>query len=172
MARAIHRLSPIEVKGAKPTTSQKPAMLNDGGGLYLRVAQGIGETIHKTWIFRYSVDGRDRQLSLGSFPDVSLGEARDQADAQRKLRRQDIDPIAERRRLAEAKKADEAAQKTAAALAELQDLCPGIHRRARGRMVERHLLHAMEAHARNVRLPDHRRLASRRYRSSIGAALP
>jgi integrase len=95
---------------------QKPAMLNDGGGLYLRVAQGAGETIHKTWIFRYSVEGRDRQLSLGSFPDVSLGEARDDADAQRKLRRQDIDPIAERRRLAEVKKADQAAQKAAAAL--------------------------------------------------------
>jgi hypothetical protein len=78
----------------------------DGGGLYLQVAGG-GQ--HKSWVFRYTIDGRERRMGLGSYDDIRL-------DAVRELRRQcredilkGIDPIEKRKekkvddRLAKAK---------------------------------------------------------------------
>src|SRR6202035_3310508 len=53
----------------------------------------VSPTGTKSWVFRYSVKGRERYMGLGPFPDVSLAAARGVADDCRKLRRQDIDPI-------------------------------------------------------------------------------
>ena len=66
----------------------------DGGGLWLQVSKWKT----KSWVFQYTApNGRVRQLGLGSLHDVTLAEARDAADAARKLVKADIDPIEARR---------------------------------------------------------------------------
>jgi integrase len=66
-----------------------PAVLFDGGGLYLRVSA----TGAKSWVFRYQIAGRRRDMGLGPFPDISLAEARAKAAAHRNQRREGADPI-------------------------------------------------------------------------------
>ena len=65
----------------------------DGHGLYLEV-QPSGS---RSWVQRIAVRGRRREIGLGSFPLVSLDEARDQAFANRKLARAGGDPLAAKR---------------------------------------------------------------------------
>jgi integrase len=91
MARTINRLSHRKVE-----TLKEPGMHNDGGGLYLQVTQGSDGTPRKSWIFRYAVSGRERQMGLGPLADVPLADARDLALAAREMRRAGKDPIAER----------------------------------------------------------------------------
>jgi integrase len=91
MARTINRLSHRKVE-----TLRQTGMHNDGGGLYLQVTEGADGTPRKSWLFRYTVSGRERQMGLGPLSDVSLAEARDRAVAARELRRVGKDPISER----------------------------------------------------------------------------
>ncbi len=91
MARTINRLSHRTVEALK-----KPGMHSDGGGLYLQVTEGADRTPRKSWLFRYAVAGRERQMGLGPLNDVSLAEARDRALTARELRRAGKDPITER----------------------------------------------------------------------------
>src|SRR5258705_904368 len=88
MARTINRLSHRKV--------EKPGMYNDGGGLYLQVTQGSDGTPRKSWLFRYAVAGRERQMGFGPRADVPVGEARDRASAAREMRRAGKAPITER----------------------------------------------------------------------------
>lgn len=67
-------------------------MLRDGGGLWL-VTKGTG----RYWIFRYSLQGRRRDLGLGPLHSVSLLEAREAAHKARELVRAGIDPIRTKR---------------------------------------------------------------------------
>ena len=76
--------------GAKKLT--KPGHHGDGGGLYLRVADG-----RKSWMFRYKVKGKTHWLGLGAFDDYDLAEVRDAARECRRQLREGIDPIAARR---------------------------------------------------------------------------
>lgn len=78
------KLSAIEVTRAKG-----PAVLHDGGGLYLRVSA----TGAKSWVFRFQLDGKRRDMGLGPFPDISLAEARAKAAAHRKQRHEGVDPL-------------------------------------------------------------------------------
>lgn len=68
---------------------QKPGMLADGDGLYLQVADGGS----KSWIFRYQLNGRRRDLGLGSLAKVPLKMARRKAKAALELVADGIDPI-------------------------------------------------------------------------------
>lgn len=67
----------------------KPYRLSDGGNLYLYV-----RTAGKTWEFRYirPSTSKPTYLGLGSYPDVSLAEARDKALEARKNLAEGIDP--------------------------------------------------------------------------------
>jgi integrase len=85
VARTLNRLSAFKVEKAK-----RPGMYADGGGLYLRVAEGGS----KQWIFRYVANGRLRDMGMGPCHTLTLAEARERATAQRKLRLGGIDPIA------------------------------------------------------------------------------
>jgi hypothetical protein len=67
-------------------------MYHDGAGLYLQV--GAGGT--KSWILRFMLDGRARQMGLGRVSAISLGEARKRAAECRRMRVDGIDPIAAR----------------------------------------------------------------------------
>ena len=68
-------------------------MYADGGGLYLQVTHGSDGVARKSWLFRYAVAGRERQMGLGPLADVSLAEARIRASASREMRREGTDPI-------------------------------------------------------------------------------
>jgi integrase len=74
-------------------------------GLYLQVSEA-----GRSWIFRFQLHKRRREMGLGSLADVSLAEARDRARAARKLRSAGRDPL-------EARKAERAAQRLADAKA-------------------------------------------------------
>lgn len=87
MARPIHRL-----KAAFVRSIDRPGRYADGGGLYLLVSDG------KRWIFLFTLDGRRREMGLGSAITVSLASARDLAAEARKLVEKRLDPIEERNR--------------------------------------------------------------------------
>jgi integrase len=93
------KLSAVEVMKAKG-----PAVLHDGGGLYLRVSA----TGAKSWVFRFQLDGKRRDMGLGPYPDISLAEARGRATEHRKQRHDGIDPL-------DAKAAQRHAQRLSAA---------------------------------------------------------
>ncbi len=62
--------------------------------LYLRIARGGS----KSWVQRLTIDGRRHDLGLGSFPLVSLAEARAKAFDDRQAVQAGRDPLAEKRR--------------------------------------------------------------------------
>ncbi|MCK8788114.1 integrase arm-type DNA-binding domain-containing protein [Roseomonas sp. NAR14] len=66
----------------------KPGRYGDGGGLHLYVK----DAARRTWVLRYMRDGKSRDMGLGAYPAVSLAEAREKADAARKLIRDGQDP--------------------------------------------------------------------------------
>lgn len=84
-------LTDTAIRNAKP--GPKPARLFDGGGLYLEVAPSGG----KWWRLKYRIDGKEKRISLGVYPDVGLKEARERRDAARKLLAAGIDPGAQRK---------------------------------------------------------------------------
>ena len=51
---------------------KKPGRHGDGGGLFFRVLPG--EKAY--WVYRYRIGGQEREMSLGTYPEISLAEAR------------------------------------------------------------------------------------------------
>lgn len=88
MARKIGRLSAAAVSKVKAK-----GMYADGGGLYLQVT----ESGAKSWIFRFMLNGRAREMGLGPVHAIGLADARQKATACRRLRLEGIDPIEARR---------------------------------------------------------------------------
>jgi len=84
-------LSDTAIRNAKP--KGKPYKLADGAGLVLL----INPNGSRWWRFRYRYDGKEKMLSLGVYPDVSLKEAREKRDEARKLIAQGIDPSAQKK---------------------------------------------------------------------------
>lgn len=85
------------VKASKLTHLQalklkEAGLYGDGAGLWLKVT----DRGSKSWIFRFTRAGRERWMGLGSFPDVSIAEARDTAAEYRKKIRNGIDPLQEK----------------------------------------------------------------------------
>src|SRR5215469_2371587 len=93
------KLSAVEV-----TKARGPAVPHDGGGLYLRAS----EKGTKSWVFRFQLDGKRRDMGLGPYPEISLAEARGRATEHRRLRHDGIDPL-------DAKAAQRQAQRLAVA---------------------------------------------------------
>ena len=84
------KLNDIKIKSLKATNkSQKFA---DGGGLQLLVHPNGS----KYFQFRYFFEKKDKLLSLGTYPEISLLEARDKAFGLRKLIANNIDPQAKK----------------------------------------------------------------------------
>lgn len=79
-------LSDITVRKAKP--KDKQYKLTDGEGLYLLVTSKGG----KYWRYDYRIDGKRKTLAIGTYPDVSLKQARDRKFEGRKLVADGIDP--------------------------------------------------------------------------------
>jgi integrase len=86
MARITTPLSDKEVKAAKP--KEKMYKLFDGGGLYLEVP--VKQS--KRWRIKYRFEGKEKTLSLGTYPDVSLKSARSKREKIKQLLHEGIDP--------------------------------------------------------------------------------
>lgn len=84
-------LSDAGIKNAKPRA--KPYKLADGSGMYLEVAPSGG----KWWRLKYRFGGKEKRLSLGVYPDVSLKDARDRRDEARRLLAGGTDPSENRK---------------------------------------------------------------------------
>ena len=84
MAKTVGKLTALKVSRDMPA-----GMHADGAGLYLQVT-GAGA---KSWIFRYSLRGKAREMGLGSLSAVSVADARVKASECRTLRQEGIDPI-------------------------------------------------------------------------------
>ena len=77
----------------KAKTDKKQSKLHDEKGLYL-LCKPTGS---KGWRFKYRLYGKEKLLSLGVYPDVSLKEAREKRDAARRQIAQGIDPSLKRK---------------------------------------------------------------------------
>jgi integrase len=90
-------LSDTAIKNAKPGI--KPIKMTDEKGLYLLISPAGG----KWWRFKFRFDGKEKLLSLGTYPEVSLKDARQRRDDDRKLLAKGIDPSANRKAVKEAR---------------------------------------------------------------------
>ena len=90
------------IRNAKPGAKAKKMF--DGGGLYLEVAPAGG----KWWRLKYRFGGKEKRLSLGTYPEISLKDARERRDEARKLLANEIDP-SENRKAQKSGRADRAA---------------------------------------------------------------
>ncbi|MFM0614521.1 integrase arm-type DNA-binding domain-containing protein [Paraburkholderia nemoris] len=95
-------LTDLAVRNAKP--AEKQQKLFDSGGLFLLITPAGG----KRWVLKYRVNGKEKSLALGMYPDITLVDARKRRDAAREKLAGGIDP-------GEAKKAERRAAKLAAA---------------------------------------------------------
>jgi len=84
-------LTVVQIQSLKP--AERPFKVFDSDGLYLLV-QPSGALL---WRFRYRCCGIERKLSLGSFPDVTLQQARRKRDAAKGELEDGIDPVEEKR---------------------------------------------------------------------------
>jgi integrase len=79
----------------KVESLSKPGKYIDGSGLYLSVARSLS----KSWIYRYQINGKRREMGLGPCSKVSLKRAREKAGDARKIQNQGLDPKIERDKL-------------------------------------------------------------------------
>lgn len=88
MARTTKPLTNTEVKQAKPRA--KVYTLSDGGGLQLRVKPNGT----KSWLFDYHrpYTKKRTSISFGSYPSLSIAEARIKREEAKELLTKDIDP--------------------------------------------------------------------------------
>jgi integrase len=84
LARTIEKLSALAVSRAK-----EPGYYSDGGGLYLQVSRSGT----KSWIFRYTLNKKSREMGLGSLHTITLAQAREQARSCRAALLEGVDPL-------------------------------------------------------------------------------
>jgi integrase len=80
-------LTDVTVRNAKPSDS-KDIRLNDGSGLYLLIKLGGA----KWWRFDYTINGKRKTLSLGTYPSTTLKDARNKAEEARNYVANGINP--------------------------------------------------------------------------------
>ena len=86
MSRQINKLSATAVKTAKP--KDKTIRMADGGGLYLE----IRPTGSRYWRLKYRHAGKERLLAIGTYPDVTLADARKARDKAKEQLAEGVDP--------------------------------------------------------------------------------
>ncbi len=83
-----------DMQARKAQAKEKDYKLADSGGLFLFVTP----TGFKTWRMKYRYAGKEKALSLGPYPEVTLTKARDGRDAARQHLREHRDPAIEERK--------------------------------------------------------------------------
>ncbi len=84
-------LTLAEIRRAQP--QDRSYKLTDGKGLTLLITPNGG----RWWRLRYRIGGKERMLSLGTFPEVGLAEARQRRDDARAMIKRGVDPSAVRK---------------------------------------------------------------------------
>ena len=79
------------------------ARLQDGGGLYFERTKTGGR-----WVFRFQLNGKRRDMGLGTFPQLTLAQARDSRAKWSAVAKSGIDPIVERQKQRDAAAAAQA----------------------------------------------------------------
>src|SRR5262249_30709991 len=125
-----------QVKNAKPEI--KPYRLKDGKGLFLQVEPKGG----KYWRLRYQFAGKEKMLALGTYPEVSLMDARDKCMEARKLVANGSDPSA--------KKKDEKRMAAFNAANTFKTIAEEWHEANKARWVPSHALRLMRRLKRHV----------------------
>lgn len=94
-------LTDAAIRTAKP--KDKPYKLYDGGGLFLLVTPTKKNELPsrgapgKWWRFKYRFGGKEKLLSFGTYPEITLSSAREKRDAARKQIAEGFDPGEERK---------------------------------------------------------------------------
>jgi hypothetical protein len=104
------RLSALAIRNAKPR--ETPYKLGDGGGLYLLIKPNST----RLWRMNYAYMGRQKTLSFGEWPLISLAEAREKREEAKRRLAAGLDPSEERK--LEQMRAELAASNTFRAIAE------------------------------------------------------
>ena len=86
MPKRIVPLSEIQISKAK--ADSKEYKLFDGGGLFLLVTPTGG----KLWHLKYRYNGKEKKLTFGAYPTISLSDARQRREDARKLLANGVDP--------------------------------------------------------------------------------
>ncbi len=86
-------LTEAECKSAICPPDKKQARFTDSGGMYLQVSPAGS----KRWFLKYRVGGKEKQLALGSYPDVSLKSARLARDTAKLQKSEGTDPVQARK---------------------------------------------------------------------------
>lgn len=92
MSMRISPLSETEIESALPC--DKPIKMFDGAGLFLQ----IETSGRKLWRYKYRFEGKEKLLSFGKYPDVSLSDARLMRAEARLLLDKGIDPSSARKK--------------------------------------------------------------------------
>ncbi|WP_045765799.1 Arm DNA-binding domain-containing protein, partial [Xanthomonas albilineans] len=79
----------------KAKSASRTQRLFDGGGMYLEITPAGG----KWWRLKYRVGGKEKRLSLGTYPDTGLAAARVRREEARKLLASGIDPSEQRKQV-------------------------------------------------------------------------
>lgn len=85
-------LTDVAIRNAKP--GPKPIKMADGRGMFLLVTPAGG----KLWRLKFRIDGREKLLAIGQYPEIGLGEARRRREEARELIAQGKDPSREKQR--------------------------------------------------------------------------
>lgn len=79
-------LTDVKIRNIKPES--KPVKVSDGGGMFLLVTPKGG----KCWRLKYRFGGKEKLLALGTYPEISLSDARQRREDARKLLANGVDP--------------------------------------------------------------------------------
>ena len=82
-------LTDAQCRNAACPPDKKQARFSDSGGMYLQVSPAGS----KRWFLKYRIAGVEKQLSMGSYPAVSLAEARKARDAAKLQKSTGLDPV-------------------------------------------------------------------------------
>jgi integrase len=91
--KPTNQLTELSIKQAKP--KKKQYKLTDGEGMYLRVYPNGS----KYWQLQFWFEGKQKILSFGVWPDISLKEARDKRFVAKKIIKEGINPIEEKKEI-------------------------------------------------------------------------
>lgn len=85
-------LTDVAIRNAKP--GAKPTKLADGGGMFLLITPAGG----KLWRLKFRIEGREKLLAIGAYPEIGLGEARRRREVAREMIALGKDPSREKQR--------------------------------------------------------------------------
>jgi len=92
----------FKLSAKKVESLKQMGYYGDGGNLYLQVSPSNS----KSWIFRFSFDGKRREMGIGPYPEITLEKARAAALDLRRMVKSGVDPIEHRKSEQAAKRAE------------------------------------------------------------------